>query len=354
MYIEPSKTPLSEWLETWLETYVKFSVKPYTFDSYTRVCEKHIDPILGSHKLSELNPIQIQQFYNRLLSANGLSPKTIKNIHGVLHRALQQALKLGMIKQNPSDLCDLPKVQRKEIKPLEQEDIVRLVKRQTIHNSKQTSSYDIIRTGSVEGKRKKTTFDSLGVGNLSQAEEIDTRSKKVSIFLHVQSNGVMKSLENAKDNFAKAFKRKDFAKPKVGILLIIIILSCSLLAAIIIDQITADSEIREITAALPGHSFTGTYYERYGFIITGTTNHYITLKFNNNSTLLYYHSTKLGDEGELCGTYKYTVTRTLGIYEINISTNKKITVRSFKLTVGGNYTPLSVECTPKEGKEWSV
>ena len=110
-HIEPSKTPLSEWLETWLETYVKFSVKPYTFDSYTRVCEKHIDPILGSRKLSELNPIQIQQFYNRLLSVDGLSPKTIKNIHGVLHRALQQALKLGMIKQNPSDRCDLPKVQ---------------------------------------------------------------------------------------------------------------------------------------------------------------------------------------------------------------------------------------------------
>lgn len=126
-YIEPSKTPLSEWLETWLETYVRFSVKPYTFDSYTRVCEKHIDPVLGSRKLSELNPTQIQQFYNRLLSVDGLSPKTIKNIHGVLHRALQQALKLGMIKQNPSDLCDLPKVQRKEIKPLEQEDIARLV-----------------------------------------------------------------------------------------------------------------------------------------------------------------------------------------------------------------------------------
>jgi hypothetical protein len=41
-YIEPSKTPLSEWLETWLETYVRFSVKPHTFDSYTRVCEKHL------------------------------------------------------------------------------------------------------------------------------------------------------------------------------------------------------------------------------------------------------------------------------------------------------------------------
>lgn len=52
-----------------------------------------------------------------------LSPKTVRNIHGVLHRSLDLAVKLGMIRSNPTDLCDLPKVRRKEIHPMEQDKI---------------------------------------------------------------------------------------------------------------------------------------------------------------------------------------------------------------------------------------
>jgi len=39
-----------------------------------------------------------------------------RNMHGVFHKALEQAMELGMIRNNPTDLCDLPKVRRKEIK----------------------------------------------------------------------------------------------------------------------------------------------------------------------------------------------------------------------------------------------
>ena len=126
-YLEPSKETLAHWLDIWLKTYVAHSVKPYTVDSYTRTCERHIKPVLGRIALSELTALQIQQFYNHLLVEKELSPKTIKNIHGVLHRALQQAVKLGMLRFNPSDLCDLPKVTKKEVRPLEEDEIVRFL-----------------------------------------------------------------------------------------------------------------------------------------------------------------------------------------------------------------------------------
>lgn len=126
-YLEPSKETLAHWLDIWLKTYVAHSVKPYTVDSYTRTCERHIKPVLGRTALSELTALQIQQFYNSLLVEKELSPKTIKNIHGVLHRALQQAVKLGMLRFNPSDLCDLPKVTKKEVRPLEENEIVRFL-----------------------------------------------------------------------------------------------------------------------------------------------------------------------------------------------------------------------------------
>lgn len=126
-YLEPSKEALAHWLDVWLKTYVAHAVKPYTVDSYTRTCERHIKPMLGRIALSELTALQIQQFYNHLLVEKELSPKTIKNIHGVLHRALQQAVKLGMLRFNPSDLCDLPKVTKKEVRPLEEDEIVQFL-----------------------------------------------------------------------------------------------------------------------------------------------------------------------------------------------------------------------------------
>ena len=76
------------------------------------------EPAFGATKLEELVSHTIQKFYNSL-QVSGLSAKTIKNIHGVLHIALQQAIANKYIHQNPSDACKLPKVHRPEITPLE-------------------------------------------------------------------------------------------------------------------------------------------------------------------------------------------------------------------------------------------
>lgn len=128
-YIEPKKETLGAWLDTWLKTYAAVSVKPYTLDSYTRICDNHIKPALGRTKLSALAAPQIQEFYNHLLTDNGLSAKTVKNIHGTLHRALSQAVKLRMIPFNPAELCDLPKARRKPIEPMEHEEVAEFLER---------------------------------------------------------------------------------------------------------------------------------------------------------------------------------------------------------------------------------
>ena len=117
---------MGEWLDTWLKTYALYSVKSYTYDAYERSCNIHIKPALGRIRLSALTAPQIQQFYNSLITEKELSPKTVKNIHGVLHRALGQAVKLGMLRSNPTNVCDLPKAHRKEIKPMEQAEITKI------------------------------------------------------------------------------------------------------------------------------------------------------------------------------------------------------------------------------------
>ena len=127
-YTDTSRLTIGAWLDIWLADYVSNNaVKPETIRSYSDQCRRYIKPSLGAVKLSALTPHAVQKFYNGLQkkedSKNGLSPKSIKGVHGVLHQALKQAVKLGYIKFNPTDACILPRVEKKEIKPLDEQGI---------------------------------------------------------------------------------------------------------------------------------------------------------------------------------------------------------------------------------------
>ena len=132
VYFEPTKTTLGAWLDIWLSEYVQGKVKPFTVDSYRLQIKNHIKPALGAVYLSELNTTMIQRFYNSLEKNRGeraaLSPKSIKNVHGVLHAALKKAAALRYIPYNPSDACELPVVQKKEIQPLDDTAIAAFLK----------------------------------------------------------------------------------------------------------------------------------------------------------------------------------------------------------------------------------
>lgn len=123
-YTTPSKMTVGEWLDIWARDYLG-SVKPFTVVSYKGHIRNHIKPALGAIKLETLNAHMIQNFYNSLGGADGdasgLSPKTIKNIHGIFHKALQQAVAVGYLRFNPADACTLPRIVKKEIAPLNEE-----------------------------------------------------------------------------------------------------------------------------------------------------------------------------------------------------------------------------------------
>ena len=123
-YKEPCKMTVGQWLDIWAADYLG-GVKPFTVRSCSDQIRNHIKPALGSVKLEALNAHTIQEFYNSLGAERegkpGLSPKTVKNIHGVLHKALQQAVKIGYLRFNPADACELPRAVRKELKPLDEE-----------------------------------------------------------------------------------------------------------------------------------------------------------------------------------------------------------------------------------------
>ena len=124
-YKDLDKMTVAEWADIWLELYVEGKVKPYTVDSYRSICKNHIIPNLGQIELRKLNTDMIQSFYKFLESK--LSPKTIKNVHGVLHKMLGKAVRSKKIGFNPSDDCELPAVEKKELTVLEQDDVKHLM-----------------------------------------------------------------------------------------------------------------------------------------------------------------------------------------------------------------------------------
>lgn len=135
-YQEPSKMTVGEWLDIWEKEYLG-DVKPFTVASYKGQIKNHIKPALGAVRLDTLAPHTIQSFYNALSKPKtvklkdgtskevpGLSPKSIKNVHGVLHKALQQAVENQYIRFNPTNVCKLPRMERKELHPLDEVQIM--------------------------------------------------------------------------------------------------------------------------------------------------------------------------------------------------------------------------------------
>ena len=178
-YLEPTKLTVEEWLKVWEQEYL-VGVKSSTKQNYTQHIRNHIIPALGNRKIQQLSGPDIQRFYNQLLREGGkirchdkdgnilkkdgkpvyesapLSAKTVKNIHGVLHKALEKAVKLGYIRTNPADSCELSRVEKKEICPLDSEDITHFMEAVQNHPFRAlflTTLFTGLRRGEVFGLR---------------------------------------------------------------------------------------------------------------------------------------------------------------------------------------------------------
>ena len=125
-YREPSKMTTGQWMDFWQENYLD-DVKPSTKQLYEQQIRLYIKPMLGNIKLKDLDTDTIQRFYRDLGKESGrkkgLSAKSIRNVHGILHKALQQAVVSNRIRSNPASGCKPPRAVPKEIQPLYEDQI---------------------------------------------------------------------------------------------------------------------------------------------------------------------------------------------------------------------------------------
>ena len=99
---------ISDYLEMWLEDYIKDVRSDNTYLKYKNICDKYIITLLGNTKLSELKVIHIEKLI-RDFRKEGLNPTSIQNYYGVIRTALNKAVKLQLLNDNPCKFVDTPK-----------------------------------------------------------------------------------------------------------------------------------------------------------------------------------------------------------------------------------------------------
>ena len=109
---------VGEYVTRWLEDSAKGDLAPRTYSNYKLQVRRHIVPAIGRVKLAKLNPAHVQGLYAAKLR-DGLKPSSVRYIHSVLRRALEQAVRWNLIPRNPAAVADPPKVRREEITPLD-------------------------------------------------------------------------------------------------------------------------------------------------------------------------------------------------------------------------------------------
>lgn len=123
--IVSDKRTVEEFLKEWLET-VRPRLQPTTYARYEQLIRIQTIPEIGKVKLSKLTAQQAQKLY-ATWRERGLSATSVKHLHTVLHNALTQAVKWNYVGRNVTDLVDKPKMAPRDMTPLTQEQVGRLL-----------------------------------------------------------------------------------------------------------------------------------------------------------------------------------------------------------------------------------
>ena len=104
-------------LETWLPA-KRMNLRLSTWTGYRSIIELHVIPRVGRLPLRRLRAHHLESLYADLLASGrrdgkgGLDPKTVLEVHVILHKALRDACKRGLVVRNVAADAEAPKRRR--------------------------------------------------------------------------------------------------------------------------------------------------------------------------------------------------------------------------------------------------
>jgi integrase len=111
VFSEPTKVSFGDYLtERWLPAQ-RMSLRPSTYASYRAAINLHVVPAVGHIPIQQLSPDPLDHLYAALV-AGGLSAKTVRNVHVMIHKSLCDAVRKNLVPRNVADAADPPKLKR--------------------------------------------------------------------------------------------------------------------------------------------------------------------------------------------------------------------------------------------------
>jgi integrase len=101
----------AEWAKEWTAT--RGVLGERTRDEDASIVRNHLVPAFGSTRLDQIGPVAVRQFVSAL--AGRRAPKTVRNVHGVLHNVMALAVTGGLISANPCQGTKLPANERRKV-----------------------------------------------------------------------------------------------------------------------------------------------------------------------------------------------------------------------------------------------
>lgn len=134
-FAKSGKYTVGTWMDEWFENVAKIKVRPSSHQTYKGYIDNHIKPNIGNVPLEKLTTMDLQKFYRKLLTKGrveriesreqpkGLSAKTVRNINQVISSAMDLAVAQKIISANPTNACELPKVEHQEMQTIPAEQL---------------------------------------------------------------------------------------------------------------------------------------------------------------------------------------------------------------------------------------
>jgi integrase len=103
-----SRQKVSDYFDWWLADVAAPRCSPKTHRTYSDLIRLHIAPELGRLDVGKLSAPQVQSLLLKK-ERDGLSPRTVAHIRGVLRTALNDGVRMGVLARNVAALTDPPR-----------------------------------------------------------------------------------------------------------------------------------------------------------------------------------------------------------------------------------------------------
>jgi integrase len=110
-FVARDRITVGQYLSSWLEG---LQLAPASVYSYRKSINRHVIPTIGQQPLQQLDPAALRSFYALLqtdqnATGRALSGTSVQLIHQVLHRALNDAAREGVVVRNVASLVKPPR-----------------------------------------------------------------------------------------------------------------------------------------------------------------------------------------------------------------------------------------------------